>query len=205
MIYRMSLITHLPAIANSAQVVNLTTSHSFLDTSSHIMRKHPNRDLFEAARGSFCKDWHIAATPAGRKFPPIEPDPNAQPLDYENAIRRWIDLRREVYFRLEDRELHFGSEEINGKTLVVIYVRRTDPDSKKSEREHWIRVWHGTNWYGITNIVAYGGPLISVDPTKGHELLDGKPGVYATPSYEAAWRYATPHRLFDTDRWLRVV
>ena len=71
----------------------------------------------------------------------------------------------------------------------------------------WIRTFHGSSFYALTGVNQWGA-LAGTDPgLHGILEIDGKQlvGVYTTPIFHTAVGYATPHRVFGTDRWFRVV
>ena len=176
------------------------------------------RSQFSDARGDLCKRWTEEATPANRYFPALA-KVYTSPIDAMQAFRKWIQLRPWMGLSISNcdgvRGRH-GVDTPQGQSieddefgeLLIFDVNTTktklDHTGQQHDISHWETSYHGTGFYGLGNLITH-GILASESEELGHGILDNTPGVYTSPIYGCAWGYATPHLMFDRERWFRVV
>ena len=141
---------------------------------------------------------------------------DVSPADYAPALQKWFQLRPQVSDQLGGycwgQEVNAGDFENHGddtsfdwkKDFGAVLIFPLDHSDPTRDTSQWVVSYHGTNFYALGNVMMF-GLLASESEDKGHAILENMPGCYTSPLYLCARGYATPHRMFNTNRWFRVI
>jgi hypothetical protein len=163
--------------------------------------------------------WVERATQPTHPF--ISQDANAVPGDYLPEIKLFLD-RRSGWIPDEDYRFIYGfvgyldgtanfthtlEHPSATRTYISVELAREGQKADMRANPGWISVFHGTSFYALSGVNQW-GVLAGTDPDlHGILTVDGKllVGTYTSPLFKTAVGYATPHKMFGTDRWFRVV
>ena len=207
MILRLIVLPSVPSITESALVPTL------------YGKMQPARAEFSDNRDRLLPTWIERATQP--THPLIEQDANAEPGDYLPEIKQFLD-RRSAWIPDEDYRFIYGfvgyldetadfthtvEHPSATKNYISVGLARRDQVPDVYAQPGWVRVFHGTSFYALTGVNPW-GLLAGTDPDlHGILAVEGKllVGDDTTPFFATAVGYATPHRMFGTERWFRVV
>ena len=135
----------------------------------------------EQDRTGLIQQWIELAR--GRKKKPIPTFPYTAHDDFGRLFQAWLHMRGLDEKVIEDDNHELVTVPVLDPRRWRFYKLEHPAQAKASEAAakdaRWSFAWHGTWWYALWSILEAGRMLESNDASKGHDFLQGRPGVPA--------------------------
>ena len=133
----------------------------------------------EQDRAGLIQQW--AELARGRKKKTIPTFPYSAHDDFMQLFQVWLQVRglHEKLIQDEDPELAAILDPRRWRFYKLQHPAQAQANEAAAKDAQWSFAWHSTWWYALWSILEAGRMLESNDASKGHDYLQGRPGVPA--------------------------